>query len=552
MHAWQPLTEIVILLASAMVLGTIAERLKQNAIVGYLVAGMVIGPNVLGLVGSPDHVALIAELGVSLLLFTIGLEFSFQRMRRLGAATLLGGALQVVLTTILFFLAVLPLGYDVQGALAIGLIVTMSSTAVVIRLLVDRAVVDTSYGRNAIGVLLVQDVFVVPALVVMTALSSGGGMVEMGRDIGLSLLKGAGMVVAFYLVLVYVTPRVLDIRQLARNRELPVLLAVTIALASTLIAYELGLSPALGAFVAGMVLGESPFAVQIRSDVGSLKTVLVTLFFASIGMLGNPAWAAAHWYLVLGVAAIVLLGKSAVVYAVLRIVRKPPGVCAATGLCLAQVGEFSFVLAGLALRGELISAETFKLLVAATIITLIATPYLLSLAPTAAVWVERLRRRGRRLPAGADSDAAGNVLAPIVIVGFGPAGQRVALALINSVRPRIVVIDANPRNVRTAEGMGLRAQIGDATQVDVLEHAGVGHAAAVVITLPDVAAARQIVELARQLNPPATVVARARYHVFRWELELAGAQVIDEEDQLGLRLAAEVRRIMRIGDSTPS
>jgi len=548
MDQWHTLVEIVILLASAMVLGTVAERLKQHAIIGYLIAGMVIGPNVLGLVKSREHVEMIAELGVALLLFTIGLEFSFQRMRRLGARTLGAGALQVAGTTLLFFLFSMALGVDRLGALALGLIATMSSTAVVIRLLVDRAALDSLHGRNAIGVLLVQDVFVVPALVVMSALSAGGGVVAMGKSIGMSLLYGTGMVVVFYIVLVYVMPRVLNMRQMSRNRELPVLLAVVMALAATLAAHELGLSPALGAFVAGMILGESPFAVQIRSDVSSLKTLLVTLFFASIGMLGNPMWAGANWYLVLAAAVAILLGKAAIIFMVFRVMRATRGVSLATGLCLAQVGEFSFVLAELARSGGLIEEELFRLVVASTIVTLIATPYLVTFAPKAAIWAEQ-RRRGKRPTANAEEPGESHGPAsPIVIIGFGPAGQRVALALMNTARERIVVVDANPRNTKNAQGMGLRAQIGNATQLDVLEHAGVGHAAGVVVTLPDVDSCRQIVELSRQLNPSVTVVARARYHVFRWELELAGAHVVDEEDQLGLRLAAETRKAMRLGE----
>jgi len=548
MEQWHTLVEIVILLASAMVLGTVAERLKQHAIIGYLIAGMVIGPNVLGLVESRERVEMIAELGVALLLFTIGLEFSFQRMRRLGPRPLAAGAMQVTGTTAICCAVALALGFDRFGAVAVGLIITMSSTAVVIRLLVDRAAVDTLHGRNAIAVLLVQDVFVVPAIVIMTAMSAGGGMGEMSKTIGLSLLYGAGMVVVFYIALVYLMPRLLTMRQLSRNRELPVLLAVTTALAATLIAHELHLSPALGAFVAGMILGESPFAVQIRSDVSSLKTLLVTLFFASIGMLGNPAWAGANWYLVLGAAGAILLGKAAIVYLVFRIVRGPRGVALATGLCLAQVGEFSFVLAELARQGELIPIETSKLIVASTILTLIATPYLVAAAPKAAVAMQRFGIGKRRRIFMDDNVAEDQPDSPIVIIGFGPAGQRVALALLSTAKDRIVVVDANPRNTTAAEGMGLATQIGNATQVDVLEHAGVGHAAGVVVTLPDVDACRQIIELSRQLNPSVTVVARARYHVFRWELELAGAHVVDEEDQLGLRLAAETRKAMRLGE----
>jgi CPA2 family monovalent cation:H+ antiporter-2 len=332
---------------------------------------------------------------------------------------------------------------------------------------------------------------------------------------------------------------VLHLTQWARNRELPILLAIVLALGSAIVAHQMNLSPAIGAFLAGLLLGGSPFAVQIRSDISALRTVLVTLFFASIGMFANTAWALDHVVPVIATVAALVACKALIVMVVMILAGQRRGVGLATGLCLAQVGEFSFVIAEIAVDTGLISTDVFDLAVASTILTLLLTPYMLRAAPHVARLLEGMRRPGRAAAAAPDQAHAPP---PILIVGFGPAGQRVAEALMSQCRDRLVVIDSNPRNLKMARSYGLRTQIGDGTRREVLEHAGIGRARAIVITVPAVDAVRQMIHMARHLNPDATVLARARYHVFRWELQFAGAHVVvDEEDELGMSLSRAVQ-----------
>jgi CPA2 family monovalent cation:H+ antiporter-2 len=363
-----------------------------------------------------------------------------------------------------------------------------------------------------------------------------------------------------YILLKYLVPLMLNREEVARNRDLPILLAMVTAVGAAWASHKLGLSPALGAFFAGLVLGESPFATAIRGDIAPLRTLFVTLFFSSIGMLADPAWAVEHWALLATVVAAIVLGKAAITCAVVRLFRSTLGHAVAAGVCLAQVGEFSFVLAEVAREGELIDAHLFKLVVSATVATLFLTPYLVVAAPRLAAMANRLSARGRKASlrlAASSADPVSGMTGHVIIVGFGPAGQRIAEALVDQYSPLIVVVELNPKSARVARTRGLNTYIGDATSLEVLEHLRVGNAHAVVVTVPDPAAARQVIAGVRSLSPETPVLARARYHIYRWDLTAAGAEVvIDEEDEVGRHLASAALRILladkdAAGDKAP-
>ena len=311
MDLWSVLFDVLILLLTALVLGVVCERLRQSPILGYLAAGTLLGPNALQYISSASEVSALAELGVALLLFTIGLEFSWHRLRRLGAAALGGGTAQVIVTMGLGTATALFFGMSWRTALAIGAIVALSSTTVVLRLLVSRAEIESIHGRHALGILLIQDVAVVPLVLLMTVLGGQGSLQQVGLDVFKTLLWAGVLVFVLYLLFNRVVPRVLHLASLQRNRDLPILLAIVTGLGSAWGSHELGLSPALGAFVAGMLLAESPFATQIRADVASIRTLLVTLFFSSIGMLGDPVWFIGHLPAVLALVVVIVAGNPA-------------------------------------------------------------------------------------------------------------------------------------------------------------------------------------------------------------------------------------------------
>lgn len=550
MDLWASLVDVIILLLAALVLGAVCERFKQSAILGYLLAGTLLGPNALNWISNEKEVEALAELGVALLLFTIGLEFSWGRLRRLGITALKGGSLQVIITLGVATGAAIVMGLELRPAIVIGAVIALSSTAGVLRVLVARAEMESVHGRHALGILLLQDLAVVPLVVLVSVLSGEGSAGQMAGSIGVMALLAVMLFGGFYVLSNYVVPPVLGSRMMQHNRELPVLLAIVVGLGSAWAAHQLNLSPAFGAFVAGMLLGESPFATQIRVDISSLRTVLLTLFFSSIGMLSDPTWMVQHLPAVVALVAAIVLGKVVIVWFVLRLLRQTHVIAIGTGLCLAQIGEFSFVLAAaahihLGTDGNLVGVITddlFNLIVSATIVTLFLTPYLVANAwPLSQRIVRLLERFG--LASGVSEATPHPTLVPsdhIVIIGFGPAGIAVGETLTGQ-NLLVRVVDLNPRAISTARQLGFNALVADARKPETLEQVSIATANAVIITVPDPTAVRSIVEQIRMMGPQAHIIARARYHIFHYELKLAGAHVvIDEEQQVGLQLAKEL------------
>ena len=543
MAFWQLLIDAFVLVAAALLLGAVMEAVRHSPVVGFIFAGVLVGPGALGLVRGESEVRTIAELGVALLLFSIGLEFNLRRLRGLGLPILLLGAGQVMVTLAVMAAAAMGLGLSLPTGVAFGAIGALSSTAVVLRVLSERAALDSVHGRAAVGVLLVQDVAVVPLVLLVTALLPGAeagagiGPSEVMARLGIGLLALASLVGFTRLLL----PRLLRNAALSRSRELHILFAVAVAIGAAWLSHTLGLSPSLGAFVAGVILGDSPVALQVRADVAPLRTLFTTLFFGSVGMLAQPRWIAEHASWVAAAVVALVLGKTLVVFVLARLAGLGPGRAVATGLCLAQVGEFSFVLAEVAQgRGGagLLDGDQFALVVSATIATLVITPYLVAAAP---VFSEALDR-WRGWAAGAEDRKREPTSGHVVIVGFGPAG-RAAAAAVPSGR-RAVIIDLNTTSVTTARADGHHACFGDATTADVLEEAHVEAARAVVVALPDHRAAQQVIRRVRVLGPTVDIIARARYHIHAPLLTAAGATlVIDEEAEVGRRLGEAVSEL---------
>jgi len=546
MDSWALLARVVVLLAVAAGLGVVLRRFGQNPIVGYLLAGVALGPTGAGLIGSGQQLHAVSELGVALLLFTIGLEFSFARLRQIGRIATLGGLAQVTLTLAAVTAVLRATGMGFNESFILASAIAMSSTAVVLRVLTDSAELDSRHGRAAVGILLTQDICVVPLLLAADAMSENLTGPEAISDFALKTLGMAAAGVVLWVLMRYLAPVLFARAMLSKNRELPVVVAACASLGAAAGAHAVGISPAIGAFAAGVVLSESPFATQMKADVTPLSAVFIATFFASVGTIVNVPIGRQVAYVLLAAAAVMIL-KTIIAAGVAWAFQRSARVAVATGIALSQVGEFTFVLADNGNRRGLVGAADLEFLVAVSLVTLIATPYVMGAAPRLAAAISR--HRAPRISRPVEQVGNRGARNTVIVIGYGPAGQEVVDALQRASIP-VLVLEFNP-NTAAAFASTLSIQVGDATQLEILEHAGVAGARAVIVTIPDPSASRAIIEQVRRLAPAVPVIARGRYHQYAPMLESAGAvSVIDEEQIVGTEMAQQVLRLLASGGAS--
>jgi CPA2 family monovalent cation:H+ antiporter-2 len=536
MDLWFFLMEMVMLLGGAFLLGALAQRLRQSPIVGYLLTGAIIGP----LVFNATAVNQAAELGVSLLLFSIGLEFSFREMRKMGRIAFGGGTVQILAT--ITIVTLLTVAYtSVSRAVTIGAIIALSSTTVVLRMLVDRSEIDSVHGRTCLGILLLQDIAIVPLVLMVSLFSPAAPEANVAMHMLKIVAAVMGLAIVFYILLYGVVPFLLSKKALFENRELTVLLAISVGLGAAWAAHAVHISPALGAFVAGLLLGESPFATQIRADIGSLRIIMVTLFFASVGMLVKPLWFLTHMHWIFLGAIVVFILKTGIIFGVARLFGLNNRHALATGIALGQIGEFSFVLANAAREGGVLETATIDLIISMVIVLMLVTPYLVTWAvPVADRFVSLFSRRVA-LAEGHDHGSGAEPVNRVLVIGTGPAGLTVVNALMEiGLKP--VVIEMNPEGREYAKQLEIEVHLGDASHEDVLKHAGLSDVCMAVITIPDPGMAIRIIQMMRRLRPGLSIVARSRYHRHLADLEKAGADVVvDEESTIGEMLTRKIK-----------
>jgi len=525
-------------------------RLRVPAIVALVVAGVIAGPSGLGFVADPEHIDTLTELGIDLLLFTVGLEFSLSHARRVWRSLIGAGTLQMLATALVTMALLLASGrFSVDTAIFLGVFVAMSSTAVTLRGLADRNEIDAPHGRLAVGVLLFQDLAVVVVLMLVPVLA---GEVASSAVPGL-LLRAAGALVAVGIIGRLLLPPLLRIvLRSGRHEVFPFALLVA-SVGTAHLCATLGLPTAVGAFFAGLVLAESEFTHQALAEMRPLRDLLASLFFMSLGMIVDlRAMAAGILILPLVVGGLVLL-KAVIATGAFLAVRQPLRIAVTGGLALAQVGEFSLLFGQAGLDAGLVDAATWQTLLAAAMLTMVVTPVLLALAPAAGARVASLvrARPGPEPPGGAPREAH------VVVLGYGLGGQLLGAALRAVERPYLVMA-LNGATVLRARRDGIPIVYGDATSPDALRSAGVGRAAAVTIVLNDPEAARRAIRVTRGLSSTVPIVVRTRYRLGAEGLQAAGATTVVVEEietslevigQLLARLATPGNRIEAILDT---
>ena len=539
-HSPQLLQDLLLLLLASIPIAFIFNRLRLPTIVGFMITGVLIGPYGLRLIRDVGAIEVLAELGVVLLLFTIGLEYSLRRILEMQRLFLLGGGLQVAVTTLLATLVACLLGRPIEQAIFFGFLFTLSSTAIVLKSYVDRAEIDAPHGRASVGILLFQDLSIVPMMLMIPVL--GGTQGGSFARIALTLVIAIGAIALIILMARNIVPYLLHHIVRLRSSEVFIISIVVLSLGTSWLTSQFGLSLALGAFIAGIVLSESEYSHQIVADILPFRDVFNSVFFISIGMLLSLTSLAANVLTVLGWVGLLIVGKTLLILGVVRLLGYSMRVSVMAALGLAQIGEFSFILAKTGVAEGLISTTDYQRFLAASIISMVATPFLIKAAPRVAYAVQAMvapRSMFEPSVAGFEPSEA-EMRGHVVIVGFGLNGRNLAKVL-RRTRVPYVVLELNGETVRRAREQGEPVGYGDATRKEVLSHAGAEYARILVLAISDPAATRHTISLARQLNPDIHIIVRTRYMAEIEDLRALGAnEVIPEEFETSIEIFSRV------------
>lgn len=556
MHGYGLILTLTGGLGCALALGYVTHRLGLSPIVGYLLAGMLVGPHTPGFVADVALAEQLAEIGVILLMFGVGLQFHVEELLAVRHVAVPGAIAQSGVATVLGALLVRALGWDWPAALIFGMALAVASTVVLVRVLSDNGDLHTHAGHIAVGWLVVEDLFTVVALVLLPALFAPTTVDgPLWVSLGFTALKVAALLAFTAFVGTRLIPRILDYVADTRSRELFTLTVLVIALGIAVgSARVFSVSMALGAFLAGMVVGRSDYSLRAASEALPMRDAFAVLFFVSVGMLLDPAVLTASPGLVIGALAIVLVAKPFVALVFVWAMRYPFRAALTSGVALAQIGEFSFILASMGRSLDVLPAEATNVLVATSMASIVANPIAYRTIRPIERWMSARPRLwsfvNRQPPTPADlqsprRDRPGDSVGHAVVIGFGPTGRNVVRLLRdNGIAP--TVIDLNMEAVRALRQEGVEAIYGDASRLETLEAAGVPHAASLILGSAGMANSAEVIRAARDLNPRVRVLARASYlrdvqplreaganSVYSGEGEVALAFIEDILDSLG-------------------
>jgi len=531
------LEELVILLAVSILIISLSHRAKIPSVVGFLLTGILIGPGGFSLVKDTETIGVLAEIGVVMLLFMVGLEFTLERLKRIRKEFWLGGSLQVLLTTALALVILAALKVPARDAVFYGFLISLSSTAVVLKILSDRGETDAPQGRIALGVLIFQDLAIVPMMALVPVLANVRAA-SLGTILFRFLASGAA-VVAIFGAARYLMPRLLHLIVKTRIREVFLITSLFVCLGMAWLTSALGLSLALGAFLAGVVLSESEYSHQVVSDILPFKDVFNSLFFISIGMLLHTGIVWRSRALIVGVVLSILVLKALIVILTVKILGYSSRIALLTGLALAQIGEFSFVLASVGRENGLLPENAFQLFLASSILTILATPFLIQVSPLLAERTERKLRWGGRTVEAADKPAR-DLQDHVVIAGYGLNGRNLAHVL-REAGISYVILELNPDTVRKASAERGRIIFGDVASRTILKEARIDKARSIVFAISDPAATRRGVRAAREMNSGLFILVRTRFASEIDELYSLGANdVIPEEFETSIEIFTRV------------
>ena len=542
--------DLAAVLGAALVGGLAAHLIRQPVILGYLVAGVIIGPFGLGLVRDISAVQALAEFGVALLMFTVGVHFSLAELRAVQRVAILGGVFQIGATILAGIGMGALLGWGLAQAVLFGCIIALSSTAIVIKTLSDRGELDSIHGRIMTGILIVQDLSIIPMMVLLPLLGESSSNAFSG--LGLAVLRAAIFMAVMFLLGTRLIPWIIERIVNTRSRELFLLSIMALVLGTALITRLFGLSLALGAFIAGLVISESKFGAQALAEVIPLRDIFALLFFASIGMLTDPRFVLQNLALVILVVAVIVVSKFVLSSLATGFSGYDGRTAFLTGMGLIQIGEFSFLLARLGLDQQIISYPVYTLVLASAIFTIILTPLAMTASPrlyTALRSLGPLRPLLESRSAPRIFGKAGRLTNHAVVCGYGDVSRH----LVEVLRQRkfgCLIIDLDPYVIEDLRRQGLPCIYGDASNPYVLSLADLDRARVLVLTVPDPMVVETAMKNALQINPRLDIVARARGGA---RLDPAGSrgllEIVEPEFEAGLEIMRHT--LHRFGLSSP-
>lgn len=529
------LKDLVILMAISVAVALIFHRLGMPTIVGFLITGIIIGPHGGRLITEVATVELLAQIGVVLLLFIIGLEFSMTRMFRISKAGFLVGGLQITLTTLISIAIAISKGLSLPQSILLGFAISLSSTAIVLKLFTDRGEIDTPHGNLSLGILLLQDLCVVPMIIVLQAI---GGTGEITLTSIAKPILWAGVVLAIILVASFLLiPRALHQVVRLRNREIFVLAILLLCLGTAWLTSLFGLSLALGAFIAGLAVSESEYSHQIMAEVLPFRDTFMSLFFISIGMLLEMDYLFQHLPGLVGLSSAILISKALILITLAQILRYPFRLSIMVGLSIAQIGEFSFVLMKVGEDYGVLDKGLYQTLLAVSILTMATTPFLIQRAHSVAF---RMARFLKMKEGPLEHKRKVGISNHVIIIGYGLNGQNLARVL-KETGISYSIVDLNWERVKQAKKEGHRVTFGDASHPEILKRLGVERARMIVLAISDPVTTRRVVKTASELNPGIYTLVRTRHTEEVEGLYRLGAnQVIPEEFETSIEIFARV------------
>lgn len=532
MHDYSIIKDIVLILLVSIPIIAIFNRIQLPSIVGFLIAGIILGPSVLKIISNPDQIEVMAEIGVILLLFSVGLEVSLKELLDIKKIVLIGGGLQVAATILLSSIIIYAIGLSVRQSIFFGMLISLSSTVIVLKLLSDKNELDAPHGKFSVAISVFQDLAIVPMFLIVDLLGTSDEVSF--SEVSIRLLTAFGAVALIIFAAKYLSPHILYRLAKLRMKEIFTVGVILLILGTAYFTHSMGLSFALGAFIAGLIFSESEYSHQIIADTLPLRDAFNSLFFVSIGLLLNLSFVVENPLIVIASSLGVVILKALIVFLIVIFLKYPVRIAVLVGIGLAQVGEFSFILGEYGFRLNLVPPELFNLLISSTIITMILTPFLFKLAPKLA------GKSGKIDQIKSKEKLIEDVQNHVIIAGFGLNGRNLAHVL-KEAGIKYVIIEMNPDTVKKEKLKGENIIYGDIGNYEVLKTALIINAKILVIAISDRSTSRRAVKLAKQLTPNIYVIVRTRFMRDTDELVKLGADmVIPEEFETSIQIFRQV------------